>query len=207
MSARGGATAVRPGAEHPVELGVEFGFRAGVLRQQVPGPGESVGDGLVAGEKDGEDFVANLGVIHAIFADGVFVDFVTRGDEHGEEVATVLIGVLLHLFAASRDHAGDDGVEASAGAAELHNAGDGEVEKALEHGERDEKVVETHDGVGLGIDGEDVGGDFGVEEGARDDAERELHNAGVDVDGLPGLPDGGFRGGDGGDLIRVGEIR
>ena len=61
----GGETAFGGGAEDGVEFGVEFGFGFGVLAEEVPGPGEGVGYGLVAGEEDGEDFVADLLVGHA----------------------------------------------------------------------------------------------------------------------------------------------
>ncbi len=53
------------GAEDGVEFGVELCFDFGVLTEEVPGPGEAVGYGLVAGEEDGEDFVADLLVGHA----------------------------------------------------------------------------------------------------------------------------------------------
>ena len=73
--------------------------------------------------------------------------------------------------AAAGDHGGDDGVELGAAAAEFDDAGDGPVEDALEAGEGDEEVVEAHDGVDFVADGEDVGGDFGVEEGAGYDVQ------------------------------------
>ncbi len=106
--------------------------------------------------------------------------------------------------AAAGDHRGDDGVEPGAGAAEFDDAGDGPVEDGLEAGEGDEEVVEAHDGVDLVADGEDVGGDFGVEEGAGDDVEAELHHLVGDVDGLVGGPAGGGFGGAGDDLAGVG---
>ena len=81
------------------------------------------------------------------------------------------------LFAALVDEAVDDGVEAGAGAAELRDAGDGEVEEGFDAREGDDEVVEAHDGVDFVVDGADVGGDFGVEEGAGDDLEREGHLA------------------------------
>ena len=79
-------------------------------------------------------------------------------------------------------------VEARAGLAELDDAGDGPVEHRLELREGDEEVVEIHDGVDFVGDGENFGRDFGVEEGARDDAEAELHHGVGDVDGLAGVP-------------------
>ncbi len=62
------------------------------------------------------------------------------------------------------------------------------MEEGFDAGEGDEEVVEVHDGVDLVVDAADVVGDFGVEEGAGDDFEREGHHGGADVDGLVGLP-------------------
>ena len=72
--------------------------------------------------------------------------------------------------------------------AELDEFGDGEVDEIFEPGEGDDEVVEAHDGVDLVVDAADVGGDLGVEEGAGDDFERELHAGGGDVDLLVGSP-------------------
>ena len=76
-------------------------------------------------------------------------------------------------FAVLGDEAVDDGVEAGFGSAEFDEAGDGEVEEGFDAGEGDDEVVEAHDGVDFVVDGADVVGDFGVEEGAGDDLERE----------------------------------
>ena len=51
-------------AENRVELLVETRLDVGILRQQVPGPGQRVGRGLVAGEKDRDRLVAHLRVGH-----------------------------------------------------------------------------------------------------------------------------------------------
>ena len=86
------------------------------------------------------------------------------------------------------DEAVDDGVEAGLRAAELDDAGDRQMQERLDAREGDDEVVEIHDGVDFVVDAADVGGDLGVEEGAGDDFERELHAGGGDVDGLAGLP-------------------
>ncbi len=78
------------------------------------------------------------------------------------------------------------------------------MEVVFEAGEGDDEVVEAHDGVDFVVDGADVGGDFGVEEGASYDFEREGHALGGYVDGLAGLPSVAVGGGDGDDLIGVG---
>ena len=104
----------------------------------------------------------------------------------------------------SRDEAVDHGVEAGFGAAELYDAGDGEVQEGLDSRKGDEEVVEVHDGVDLVVDAADVGGDFGIEEGAGDDFERELHHGGGDVDVLAGVPCFALVRGAGYDLIAVG---
>ena len=77
------------------------------------------------------------------------------------------------------------------------------MEDALEAGEGYKKIIEAHDGVDFIADGEDVGGDFGVEEGAGDDVQAELHHLVGDVDGLAGGPAGGGFLGAGDDLIGV----
>ncbi len=186
---------------------MEFGFGFGVLGEEIPGPGEGVGYGLVAGEEDGEDFVADLVVGHVLGCvcrwRSASVGFVGAGEEHGEEVAFVGFAVG-GGFAVLADEAVDYGVEAGFGSAEFGEAGDGEVEEVFEAGEGDDEVVEAHDGVDFVVDGADVGGDFGVEEGAGYDLERERHAGGGDVDGLAGLPVVAVGGGDGDDLVGVG---
>ncbi len=62
------------------------------------------------------------------------------------------------------------------------------MDEIFEAGEGDDEVVEAHDGVDLVVDAADVGGDLGVEEGAGDDFEGELHAGGGDVDLLVGAP-------------------
>src|SRR5260370_161097 len=62
---QGGEALLGAGAEDGVQFGVELGFDFGVLAEEVPGPGEAVGYGLVAVEEDGEDLVAVLLVGHA----------------------------------------------------------------------------------------------------------------------------------------------
>ena len=139
------------------------------------------------------------------FAHGGFFfgGLVGAGEEHGEEVAFVWFasGGCLSVFV---DEAIDYGVEAGFGAAEFCDAGDGEVEEGFDAGEGDDEVVEAHDGVDFVVDGEDVGCDFGVEEGAGYDFEGEGHAGGGDVDGLAGLPGVAVVGGDGDDAVCVG---
>ena len=104
----------------------------------------------------------------------------------------------------ARDDAVDDGVEAGTGAAEFDHAGDGQVEKAFEFGEADDEVVEAHDGVDLVVDAADVVGDFGVEEGASDDLERELHAWRRSCRRcVAGMPPVGVGGGEADDLAAV----
>ena len=87
---------------------------------------------------------------------------------------------------------GDDavhhGVEPCARATEAREAGQRRMKIGLGERQRDEVVVEVHDDVDLVIDLEDVAGDVGVEEGAGDDLEGELHHLRADVDGLAGVP-------------------
>ena len=72
-------------AEDRVELGVELRLDLGVLRQQVPGPGQGVGRGLVAGHEEGHRLVAELAVGHP-----PAVVLVLGVQEHREQVAPVL---------------------------------------------------------------------------------------------------------------------
>ena len=102
-----------------------------------------VGDGLVAGEEDGEDFVADLLVGHAGLLGGV-VGFVFAGEEHGEQVAACLLffaGLAAGgCFAMLANEAVDDCVEAGFGAAELHDAGDRQVEDGFNLGKATMKL-------------------------------------------------------------------
>src|SRR5580700_6350434 len=43
-----------------VHLSVQFVFDLGVLRQEVPGPGERVSSGFMSGNQHGNDFIADL---------------------------------------------------------------------------------------------------------------------------------------------------
>ena len=101
---------------------MEFGFDFGVLRQEVPGPGEGVGYGLVTGEEYGENFVADLTVGHVfgLFSGGGlgFGGFVGAGKEHREEIAFVGFsgGCGISVFG---DETVDDGVEVGFGSAEF----------------------------------------------------------------------------------------
>ncbi len=102
------------------------------------------------------------------------------------------------------DEAVDYRVEAGFGSAERDEFGDGEVEEVFEPGEGNDEVVEAHDGVDFIVDAADVVGDFGVEEGAGDDFERERHAGGGDVDLLMGLPGSLLGVGAGYDLVSIG---
>ena len=103
------------------------------------------------------------------------------------------------------DEAVYDCVEMGFGFAEGVEFGDGPSAGPLfELGECDDEVVEAHDGVDLVVDGADVGGDLGVEEGARDDFQRQRHALRGDVDLLSCLPSLAVVRGDGDDLIGVG---
>jgi hypothetical protein len=129
------------------------------------------------------------------------------GEEHGEEVAfgwlsvcfcQVVIGSVLS------DEAVDYGVKVGAGAEELFELREREVEVFFESREGDDETIEAHDGVDLVVDGEDVCCDIGVEEGAGYDFEGEGHAGSGDVDGLAGLPFVAVGCGDRGDLVGVG---
>ncbi len=63
---------------------MEFLFGLRMLAEQIPGPGEGNGGGLVPGQQEGQDFVAQLAVGHAAAI------FVAGRHEHGEQVARVL---------------------------------------------------------------------------------------------------------------------
>src|SRR5690349_24617951 len=52
-------------AQDGIQFGREGALRVGVLREEIPGPAQSVGGGFVAGEKQRHDFVAKLLVGHA----------------------------------------------------------------------------------------------------------------------------------------------
>ena len=111
---------------------------------------------------------------------------------------------VLHGGAFFADEAVDYGVERFFARRNLRDSGDGEVEVGLELGEGDDEVVEVHDGVDLVVDAADVGVDFGGEERAGDDFERESHGGGGDVEGLAGGDAVAGGGGGGDDLGGVG---
>ena len=89
-----------------------------------------------------------------------------------------------------RDHGIDYGIEAGLGFAEARQHGDGDApaQQIFGAGHGDEVVVHLHDGVGFVVDGGDLGGDFGIEEGAGGDLKGKAHHLGGDVDWLAGLP-------------------
>src|ERR1700730_7161517 len=102
-----------------------------MLGEEIPGPGEGVGYGLVPGQEDGEDFVADLFVGHTLQRGTRYLvrgtrlfRFVGAGEEHGEEVSFIWLSRIC-CDAVLGDEVVDDVVEASLGAAELHDAGDG----------------------------------------------------------------------------------
>ncbi len=138
-----------------------------VAGEEPEGEGEGVGGGLVAGEKDGEALVADLGVGHAGFSAGGGGFGVGGGEEHAEEVAAVY-----GVGATFADHAVDEGVELGAAAADAAHGGE---RRALEEG------GEWEEGEGeKALEGVDCCGDLvnvffevGVEEGFADDAEGE----------------------------------
>ena len=55
----------RASGKHLIELGEERLFDRGVLREQIPSPGEGVGSGFVPGEEEGHDLVAELNIAHS----------------------------------------------------------------------------------------------------------------------------------------------
>ena len=56
----------QPVADHSVELLVQAGFDLGVLREQVPDPGQEIRGRLVTGEEDRHRLVAHLAIGHAL---------------------------------------------------------------------------------------------------------------------------------------------
>ena len=151
---------------------VYFGFKSlahgGMLGENVPGPGEGVGDGFVAGEEEGEGFVALLGGSEA------------AGLEAGKQVAGVGAG-------------GVGGVEGVGGGGEGLM---GVVGISLSVRAGGEGAVEGVEGFGDGFgDGVGGGGVAAGEEGGTDDLKREAHHFAVEVESLACLPVGiGFAG-------------
>ena len=151
-------------AENRVDLAVEPRLDVGILRQQVPGPGQRVGRGLVAGEKDRDRLVAHLRVGHL-----PAVSFGVRGrDEKAQQIR-----------AADRrspplgDHARDRRVDARLRSLEAPVGGQREavedVKVRQRHGpteERDRRGEGVADLVGFRLD-------VGVEKRPPDDRERE----------------------------------
>ena len=84
------------------------------------------------------------------------------------------------------DEAVNHFIETRLGLAKLHDSGDRPMQEQLDARKGDDEVVEVHDGVGIVVDATDCRVDFGVEQGAGDDFEREFHRSGSDVEGLAG---------------------
>ncbi len=158
-------------AEDGVELGLHGVAHGGVFGEELPGPAEADGGGLVPGEEEGHGLVAGLPGGHAAAA-----AFFAGGEEHAEEIGAGLAG-----GAALVDDAVDDVVEVFSGAEEAAVCGGGD--------EAHEEVAEGH--VHDGVAGEEVvqaaadgvGGvvDVCAEEGLGDDGEGEAHHLVGDV--------------------------
>src|SRR6185369_7980323 len=110
-------------------LVVQPALDLGVLREEIPGPGEEIRRRLVAGEEEGHRLVAKLRVAHAAtVALGVL-----REEEHGEQVAAIL-----PRGAPFGDEAIDRRVEPLAPATEAQRRRDGELLEQLAEGEHAE---------------------------------------------------------------------
>jgi len=131
--------------------------------------GEGVGGGLVAGEEDGEGFVADLAVRHGA---GVVHGF----EQHAEQI----VAEHPRLAAAAND-AEDEFVKRGEGAAHAGHGADGKAFEQTGAGQEREGqiVVEDLHGVDKSLD---AGVDVGAEQTAAGDAEGEAHHLGVHLE-------------------------
>ncbi len=152
--------------------------------------GEGVGGGFVAGEQQGEGFVADLAVVHR-------AGFVRGFEHHAEEIVAGDSG-----GAALADHGEDHAIEGGEGAAHGGDGADGQALKQAGSGQEREGQIVVEDGHGVD-DGLDGGVDVGAEQAAADDAEGELDHGGVELDGPARAPGGGGLAGECDDLGSV----
>ena len=146
--------------------------------EQIPDPRERVGGRFVPGEKERHQLVAQLFVAHlAAVAFGVL-----RTDEHREQVA-----VIAPLASALRDDAIDDGIEARACALEAARRGKRQLFQILRVGQH-EHLKERHDLCERRAHVLRICLNICVEQGLRDDGEREAHHLVRDVELLPVVP-------------------
>jgi len=157
----GGQAAV----ENPVDFVIKLLGGGGVLREQIPGPHQSVGGGFVSGEEQREGLVADLLVAHT----GATV-LVLSEKEHRKKVAFVLL-----TGAAFGDDAVDRFVEKSA---RFFKTADGGQRQLFDpFGKRHQHHVEQDHHLGEGVaDLVGVGGDVGAEQRFRHHAEGEARH-------------------------------
>jgi hypothetical protein len=171
-----------------VERGVEFGFdgveRVGVRGEQAECPRERAGGGLVAGEEEGDDVVADF-----LFGESGAV-FVAGFEQETEQVGAVGGGP-----AAFVEHGADHVVYGGDGALETAVGGRGQPD-----GKRDgalgavEEFFEEDGECLLDVGG--AGAEFGAEETAADDGEGEAAHLGGEIEWLRGVGGSGVaRGG------------
>ncbi len=153
---------------------LEAGALRRVLAEEVEGPGQRIAGGLVTGEKEGHQVVADLDVAELGAGLGVF----------GVEEALQQILLALAAFAAAgRDHPRDEGVEGGdrallPPARDVQPAGDRELGP-------DHAVLEGPHGV---ADGVDIGARVVAEERPGDDAQGQLHHRVGEIEALPFSP-------------------
>src|SRR4029077_13302541 len=123
---------------------------------------EGVGGGLVAGDEEGHDFIAELNVVHAC---AVFV-------LGGEKSLQKIVGGWLGRGAAIANNGRDDGVETATGAKQARRFGDREAVRENE-GKRGLNEETFHHGGDFFADGGSVVGALRAEEGFGDDIESE----------------------------------
>ena len=110
----------RRAPEHRIQLFVERRLDSRVLRQEIEGPRERHGGGLVSSQQDRHRLVAQLPVAHR--ARAAFV--VARQEEHAEQIAAVP-----SVFPVLGDEPIDDLVKLAPGPGEAQGRRDGHVQE------------------------------------------------------------------------------
>ena len=165
----------RPAPEDVIDLGAEPGLGLGISAEQIHGPRQRDGRRLVAGPDEGQDLVAQLDV-----GEPFPCLLVARGQEHGEQVARVAVG----LATSTGDDVENQGVEG------LQSPSGSQVPRRRHTGREDEQIIDPaleilqgrRDGL---ADPVGLTGEVDAQESLADDPERQPRELDCDVERFP----------------------
>ena len=167
-------------------------FNSGVLREEIPGPGERIRGGFVAGKEEGHDLVAELNVAHARAMLVVSVEKglqqVVRGPGGSAAIANDGENHAIQVAARTKQ-------------ARRFRKGKAVGDKERKRGLREETL---HDGGNFRANGPRVVRELGAEKGFRDDVQGQFGHLLVKVAGLLVAPTGKMRRSGTGHYLRIG---